>query len=512
MAAWGVRLRLLVFAAAAFVVGAWGCAVLWQSGYQSRIPALLVLPASWLLEIVVYSVSRGRGTGFSAAGAVFLGLVSRAAMATATTVIARGQEQFASTFVLFYAMAWVGVALQIAMAALLVWFIAGLQPTMAEIKQPPVPVSEDADERRRLLDELLQATDVGARVAEDEAGERGGAGGGAGPGGGVEGEAAGAAEEEVIEVVLEPEEAEEREDARASEMAPATQAAEAGADEETSELAAVSVEPGPAAPEGARIAREVVGWAVAEVVRHATGIEDVTVLEGSPGDLVIVCNLPSEVQDGGAASSCARGAGAAAVLAESGFLGSVSFAFGLFRAGGLVVTPARDGLVWLHTGAPATLGQLATLGRRLAIELESQWPDAAVLVEESDLPTVGGGGGAVEAVARWARAAGVEALSHRVDGTGTVVTLGSAGCDHRRAAAAAAGAWRSWSELGRTCGRGGLRRLVLACDSGAAAVANAQLPSGEQCLLVRMAPQTQCGLVAAEIERVVQACEGGDSA
>ncbi len=271
-------------------------------------------------------------------------------------------------------------------------------------------------------------------------------------------------------------------------------------DEETSELAAVAS----VAPAG-----DVVGWAVAEAVRSALGVENAQPLPAVPGSAtLVVTNAPVGSDYEALALHALTGAAALPLFVSHGLLGDVQMAAGLFRGGGMLAVPGSQAIVILRCSAPANLGVLAGQARRLLDTLEASWPRPDELVPRIDLPEVTAAEPPRE-MEDFARSIGQHCAAHRVQGLGTVMTFASAGCDHAHAAASAAAAWRAWSEFGRTCGQGGLRRLVAACSNGSAALGLGQVSSGENCLIARLAPQAQLGIAAAEMERLVQRCTGG---
>ncbi len=487
VATWSIKLRLVIFAAAAFIVGAWGCGVLWQSGYTTTLPVGILLPAALVVEAILYALVRGSRSGLGAFAAIVLGLVARASMAAATAALANESQPFAVLFVRFYASAWVGMVLQIAMAGLLVWFIADLVPAIAAVS--PVRVATPPqDDRRRLLDELLRDTGIRPEVEQLEQSPEAAA---REP---SPAEDAGDANE--LEIVLEPVEP-AREGAQETPPADtAPQDVTSAADQETSELEAVT-ESAPAA--------EVMGWAVAEVVRSATSVADVRPLaQCADLPVQIIGNLPEEVQPSIACRGCLAGAGALAILCEHGLVGQPLFAVGLFRAGGLVVVPASEAIVWLRHPAPANLGQLAVQARNLAKTLDAQWP--AVVPELAPAPSSEGVELSISPLNEWAASAGVQAIPCRVEGTGLLAVLASAGCEHTAIASFAAAVWQNWSEIGRSCGHGGLRRLLVAAEEGSIGLGATQLETGDHCLIVRVAPQAPLGTVAAEIERIIALC------
>lgn len=559
---WRVRGLLLAFAAAAFVVGAVGSGVLWQSGYRALVSPSVLLPVAWVFELVVYLIADGRRSGRGPGIGLLTGLVARAAMAAATAFLWAEGTPWTEAFLRYYGSSWVGVVLQISMAALLVWFIADLAPAVAQLTAEsrstrPAPRGD----RGRLLDELIRPeSQIPPPVVPSSA------------------DAPAPAEiaeaPEVLDVVLDnepaPEPDEEAEDeAPAPEPVPAApgppslgarphedpEAVMAAVDEEPApeepqaledhedrEIAVVLDREPPEAPEPPAAAPEpefpepvsmeepttleqetseleavtdvspqleVVGWAVSEAVRNAVDVGDARPLAPLPGSSVlVVTNAPREVDEEAVARHCLTGAAALTLLVRHGLLGEPTMAAGLFRGGGMLVAPARDAMVLLHWGAPANLGLLAGLGRRLVGALQGTWPAAGRLPPGPALAEADPGE-PMPALDEWARSLGQQTASHRVHGLGKVMTLASAGCEHRRAAAAAAALWQSWSEFGRACGHGGLRRLIVACDSGAAALGLVQPESGDPLLLVRLASQAQLGIAAAQVERLVQTLQAG---
>ncbi len=548
---WRVRGLLLAFAAAAFVVGAVGSGVLWQSGYRGLVSPSVLLPVAWVFELVVYLIAHGRRSGQGPGAGLLVGLSARAAMAAATALLWAEGAPWTDAFLRYYGSSWVGVVLQISMAALLVWFIADLAPAVAQLEaesrstrpapegergrlldelirpesQPPPPVarsSEDAPgpaepaEAPEVLDVVLDdepeaepepaaeargLPTLGARLHEEPEAQTAAADEEVAP---EEPQVPEADEDREIDIVLEREPPEDLEPVAPGPEPhfpePASMDEPTGIEQETSELEAVT----DASPQ-----LEVVGWALSEAIRNAVGVEDARPLALLPGcGVLVVTNAPREVDEEAATRHCLTGATALTLLVRHGLLGEPGLAAGLFRAGGMLVAPAQDAIVLLRWGAPANLGVLAGQGRRLAGAFQAAWPAADRLPRRLDLAEADPGE-PLPLMEEWARSLGQQTASHRVHGVGKVMTLASAGCEHRRAAAAAGALWQSWSEFGRICGHGGLRRLVVACDSGAAALGLAQPESGDPLLLVRLAPQAQLGMAAAEVERLVQRLQTG---
>jgi len=557
---WRVRGLLLAFTAAAFVVGVVGGGVLWQAGYRGLVSPKVLLPVAWAIELIAYALACGGRSGLSVGLALLVGLSARAAMAAGTAALWAEGSPWPEAFVRSYAQAWVTVVLQVAMAGVLVWFLADLTPTvrMIEGQQKRPRRRPSREERVRLIDELLPPgeerpepepepePETSQVIAEVPAGDEE-----------AELEPEPEPEPELVEQVSQPpadeaasgpwrdEEEEETEEAlvshlpSADEEAPVQDAAGPGEieeqietavepasgsddtgeeavatipprqpvgaaeeeDQETSELAAVrEASPVPA----------VVGWALAEAVKTVAGVEGLRPLEAAEATpLLVVGNAPEGADDALLAGLSAQGAAALGLLGRYGLLAEAEFAAGLFRAGGLLIVPASEALVTLWWAAPANLGLLASQGRKLSRSLQGAWPAVEAAYPELALPEAE----PIElppTVAQAAASLGSSCEAFRVSGLGAIGLLASAGCDCRLAAAASAVVWGACSELGRAVGHGGLRRLIVACGRGAAAMALAQRQDGQTFLFVRLAPQAQPGIAAAEVERLVQQYAASD--
>jgi hypothetical protein len=497
---------LLLFPVAALVLGTLGAGVLWVWSYQKALRPSLALPLAWTVEVVAYLVLGRRCNVVGRVLGLLLGLVTRAVMAAASAAIWPSAGRWSDGFVTYYACYWPGMALQILMASMLVWFAVELAGGPGELVR--VGGGEEvlgAADRRRLLDELLApAQEEGAGVGGESLPETGGeeAASPAPP----LGEPAQAEAEPAAEAPAEGRllvgvgVSSEREGEEAEMGAAATVST---AEQDTSELPAVRAGTG---------GGEVVAWAVAEAGQRVSGQQDLRPLPLVPGARVhVIANLPAHSDAAAVSEACLRLGAAAAFLGRFGLVGEPLAAMALWRAGGMVVVPGQQALVCVRATAPPNLALLAAQARRLAAALQAAWPEVEAIGLRLELPEVTASESLVPAVDSWAQEAGQQALWQRVEGMGATVVVGSAGCEAGQAAAAAGLLWRALVDFGRLVTQGGPRRALLTCTAGAGALAWVQADGGTPLLLVRLAPGAQPGLAAAEVERLAALCQESPS-
>ena len=488
---------VVAFACAVVVVGTLAPGALWQWGYTYKAGLWPCLVALWLIEVAAYPRA-GRNERMGCAGSALVGLAVRAGMAALTAWWAHGADAFGQAFVRYYGEFWLGAGLQVLMAAMLLWLLSDLVPSVRQLEE-----AQTATSRRRgrgeLLAELLAETRKG--LAEVEAtpiptpamAEK-------------SGEAAPAEPAAAAPV-------------EAAEKVPAALAAAAGlqasaslgqpdiSDQDTSELEPVRSEA------ETRIAveaveaggQEVVRAAVLDAARRAAGVEDLRYLSW-PESFAVIANPPSEADEVATAAAVRTAAGAARALAEAGLLGAPELVVLVFRTAGMLVAPATEAAVAVRYVGTQALGSLVMQGRHLAADLQAPWPEV-LLDEDAQMPQIAEVPPRCEALTSRVAATGQSLAWYQVGGAEELVVVASGATDMPASARALAILWRAASELGRQCVHASVRRLLMCCERGAAAAAAVRRADGGVLHLVRVAPGVQPGMAAAELEGLVTLCE-----
>lgn len=488
---------VVAFACAVLVVGVFAPAALWQWGYTLTARLWLCLVALWAIELVVYP-RLGRSGRMGCTGGVTVGLLVRAGMAAATAGWAHRPDAFTSAFVRYYGEFWLGAVLQVLMAAMLLWLLSDLVPSVGQLEEAKPPPSRRRG-RGELLAELLAEARKG--VAEGEA---------------VPIAPAVAAGEQTpeppqAEAAQAPPAATEEEAAQpvAVEMPDVTAAVSEAAisDQDTSELAPVSTEtPKPEAAELLEgVPEEVVRAAVLDAAQRAAGVEDLRYLAW-PHTPAVIANPPSEADEAATAAAVAAAAGAARALAEAGLLGAPELVALVFRSAGMLLAAATEAIVAVRYVGPQSLGGLVMQGRHVATELQAPWPEIP-LTEDAQALRLTEASASCEALANRVAETGQSLGWYQIAAAEELAVVASGATDMPASARASVMLWRAASELGRQCVHATLRRLLICCERGAVTAGTIKRTDGPALYLVRIAPGVQPGMAAAELESLAALCE-----
>ncbi len=466
-------------------------------GYRAAATATVVIPAAVVVELALYLLVASRRLRRVAYWAPPVGLLARAAMAAGSAVTWPAAASFGASFLVYFGSNWPGVILQMLLAAFAVWFIAdmvaGPVPVLADQPAEQRPARERP--RRSLLQELLPEDARGPQAGEPDRApvipER------PRPAPEVAKPATqGASEPPPAEPpVIEAPQETEADIVDTSELPPVRETAEVPAEAPS---AAQPAEPAAVAAD----ARELVAAAVAQAVEAATGLAGFRVI--SAGDeLAVVANLPERADPNATASCCWAMAAAAGQMGEAGLLGTPHAIALLMRAGGAYLVAGEQSVVLVNLGAVGTLGEIVAAARRLSGRLNAPWPEKLPV----QLPAASAAEAVTDAVAEWARAAAQQVAWHSVDGCGLVATVASAGAVHQPLAAAAGLMWQAAADLGRILAAGGPKSIVILFGAGAAAIGAARVEPGGSFVVLRASASARAGLVAAELDRIIELCE-----
>ncbi len=494
------KIVLLLFALAVVIIGLLGPGALWAWGYDGCVlPLVVCLPVVWVIEFALYTlVSRRSALGILPG--LGLGLAGRAAMAALAALWAQGPNAFAQGFLRYYGEFWLGALLQIAMATMLLWLLADLVPAVQELTATEASkLRRSRRRRRRLLDELLEgesaAPSLEAEEEEDEEDEEDEAG---------EEEAAPAEPEVVAEVAEEP-----APEAEAAPVEEPVAVSEPEAVPEPLPSEALSATPAESSI-GYGATDEVMRMAVIEAARQASGVEDLRALAGPTPDFPqIIGNPPREADAVSVAALAFRAAAATAALTDAAMLGAPTMAALLPKAGGILLVAAQGAVVCVRSPVSQAVGLFVAQGRKTASALQAPWTGPAGI--DLDLSIVAEAAPACQALVTAVAPSGNALTWHDLGHLGVVALVASAGADHLRAAAAMEALWRVAADLSRQCNHSTLRRILLCGERGSAAAAPVRIGDGGF-LLARLAPGAQPGMVMAELESLVAACqpEGSD--
>lgn len=492
---------VVAFACAVLVVGVFAPAALWQWGYTLTAKLWLCLAVLWIIELAVYP-RVGRSERMGCAGAAMAGLLVRAGMAAATAGWAHRPDAFTRAFARYYGEFWIGAGLQVLMAAMLLWLLSDLVPSVRQLEETkPSPPRRRG--RGELLAELLAEARKGVAEGEADLGA---------PAVAAEDQAPEPPQAEAGEAPPALAEEEAAQPAGAETSAVTAAASEATiSDQDTSELAPVSAETQtPEAPELVEgVPEEVVRAAVLDAAQRAAGVADLRYLAWSQTPAVIA-NPPTEADEPATAAAVVAAAGAARALAEAGLLGVPQIAVLLFRSAGMLLAAATEAIVAVRYVGAQPLGSLVMQGRHLTTELQAPWPEIP-LAEDAQALRLTEIPASCQALAKRAAETGQSLGWYQVAAAEELAVVASGATDMPASARASVMLWRAAAELGRQCVHATLRRLLICCERGAVTAGAVKRADGPTLYLVRIAPGVQPGMAAAELESLAALCESGAS-
>ncbi|MBC7287818.1 MAG: hypothetical protein H5T86_07190 [Armatimonadetes bacterium] len=468
----------VLFPFAALAVGAFGAAVLYGWGGAGTVPIKIALPLAGCVELALYLLIASKRLRRLAIWAWPLGLCARALMAAGSSLVWPAPNGFVPSFVMYLGSYWPAIAVQLLIAAFIVWFVADISaPPLPQVTEPVEPARRRISAKRQaLLGEILSATPQPREPRHTNGIEEGE------PEEVAVGEAEAAAPAEILpeEPQLTEPIAAEVEGSRASPGAP-------DLDEETSELR----------PIDAGADALVLSAAVAEAVAAVTGLSGFRPAGRSPAGVEVVANIEQRIDDGAFVRICTEMAALARVLGEAGLLGEPQGIAVVMRAGGAYMVASASGLAFVNVTSISGAGELVASARRLASRLSAQWPAPLF-----DLPEARAADPAAPSIDDWATSARQRAAWYSVAGCGLVAIVAPAGSDDARMAAAGGALWAAVGDLGRCLSAGGPRRIIGLFAGGAAAIGMVQPAGASPFVVVRAATGAQAGLVVAELERI----------